>query len=650
MRSGVVGMGLLGLIGALGMLHGCGTDEKPKPRQVAPVVRDVPPALRGTVGTEASLLNVRPLLISGYGVVVGLKGTGGQQLDEGIAAVVEREMGLRGITGSADYKWAGVDNVTPRELLRDKNVAVVLVQAAVAPAAPKGFRFDVYVKALNASSLEGGRLWSTDLQLGQVRPAGGPKAKVIARASGPIFINPFADPGKEGLGVTATAGRVLAGGEMVQPLPLEFVLDNNFHARAKAITSAINSRFPEETPDRAPVARGRSGQTVELSIPEEYRSNPVRFLELVQYVQIDGPLERYAQRYVEAAKAEPYLSNELSMCMEALGEQTLPIIRELYDYNEIAPRMAALRAGARLGDPLASEPLNRVVKIARGAERLDAIALMGEINAGPTVDLGLREFLKQPQLLIRIGAYEALAQRAERARLNRLIREQYTNPDPNAIRLSPSALQVLAESDIPAGSLQGVSRKRLDGEFFLDRVDGGDPLVYVTQQGTPRLVVFGDAPKLKKPLLVSAWDDRLLIDAADENSPIRLMFRDWKSGAVTRQEIDADLVKLIEFFAHKPTPEDPRPGLGLSYSEVVGALYAIHRAGGMNANFATERDRLIAALNSLSAGTRRERPETTTDRPEVVVLESPAAAPVKPQGEEGLKPIVIPIPREVKKK
>ncbi|MBY0112567.1 MAG: flagellar basal body P-ring protein FlgI [Phycisphaerales bacterium] len=649
MRSRVFGVGLIALIssGTVG-LHGCGADEKPKPRQVAPVVRDVPPPLRGTVGTEATLANIRPVLVSGYGIVVGLKGTGGQQLDEGIAAVVEREMGLRGITGSAEYKWAGVDSVSPKELLRDKNVAVVMVQAGIAPAAPRGFRFDVYVRALNASSLEGGRLWSTDLQLGLVKPAGGPKSKVIARASGPIFINPFSDPGKEGDGVTATSGRVLGGGEMIAPLALEFVLDNNFHARAKAIASAINSRFPEETPERAPVARGRSGQTVELSVPEEYRSNPTEFLELVQYVQIDGPLERYAQRYVEAAKAEPYLSGELSWCMEALGEQTLPIVRELYEYNEISPRMAALRAGARLGDPLAAEPLGRVVKTARGAERLDAISLLGRINAGPTVDLTLRDFLQEKQLLIRIGAYEALAQRAERARLNRLIREQYTNPDPNAIRLSPSALQVLAESDIPAGSLQGVSRKRLDGEFFLDRVEGGEPLVYVTQQGTPRLVLFGDQPKLKKPLLVSAWSDRLLMDAADESSPVRLMYRDWKTGAVTKQEVDTDLVKLVEFFAHKPTPEDPRPGLGLSYSEVVGALYAIHRSGGMNANFATERDRLMAALTSLSGGTRRERPETTTDRPEVVVLDS-SAAPLKPQGDEGLKPIVVPIKREPKK-
>lgn len=637
-------------VGAVvGSLGGCSSADPPRPRTVTPVVRDVPPALRGLVGSESTLRNVEPLLISGYGLVVGLNGTGGQPLDDGIAALMEREINLRGISPGRESRWEGVSNVSPRELLRDRNVAVVMVQAAVAPGAPRGMRFDVNVRALNATSLEGGQLWTTDLQIGEARPAGGPRARVIAQASGPIFINPFADPGREGDGVTTTVGRVLDGGMMVNPLPLELTLDNELHTRARAITSAINSRFPEETPERSPVARGRTGQTVEIAVPVEYRANPTNFLKLVQFVQIDGPPERYAQRYVDAAKAEPFLADDLSWAMEALGEPAIPIIRELYDHAEAAPRYAALRAGARLNDPMAVEPLRRLALEGRGAERLEAITLLGEISAGPTVDLALRELLKQPQLLTRVTAYEALAQRAERARLNRLIREQMTSPDPNLPRLSETQLQVLARSEIPGGSLQGVSRTRLGNGFFLDRVVGGEPLVYVTQQGTPRIVVFGDAPKLRKPLFASAWSDRMLLDAETESSPVRLFYRDWRSTSVTQTEVPEDLTKLIEFFAHTPTPEDPRPGLGLGFSEVVGALYALHRAGGTDAAFATERDRLMAAISTAGGGTRRERPETTTDRPEVVVLESPAA-PLVPQADEGVKPVIVPIPRAPQRK
>lgn len=643
MRNGILACGLMGLIGWL--LCGCASDEKPKPRQVTPVVRDVAPPLRGTVGAESSFRNIDPVLVSGYGLVVGLQGTGGLQLDDGISALMEREIQLRDISAANEYKWQSIDKTTPKQLLKDKNVAVVYVQALVAPGAPRGMHFDVFVRAVNASSLEGGKLWTTALQLGQTKPAGGPRGKIVAQAYGPIFINPFSDPGKEGAGVTATAGRVLDGGVMVNPMPIEVILDNNFHTRARAITSAINSRFPEETPERAPVARGRTGQIVEIAVPEEYRGDPIEFLKLVQYVQIDGPVARYAQRYVEAAKAEPFLANEMSWCMEALGDQALPIIRELYDYNEIAPRYAALRAGASLGDPMAAEALKKLALEGRGAERLDAILLLGKISAGPTVDLALRDLLQEKPLLVRVTAYEALAERAERNRLNRLLREQITNPDPNAIRLSPTQLQVLAESDIPAGSIQGVSRKRLGDGFFMDRVQGGDGLIYITQQGTPRVVVFGQDPKLVKPLFASAWSDRLMINAQSADEPIKLFYRDWKTGAITQQDVEPDLPKLIEFFAHKPTPEDPRPGLGLSYSEVVGALYAIHKAGGMNCNFATERDRLLAALTAANAGQRKERPETTKDRAEIVVLESPEAT-LAPREEGGLKPIIVPIPRE----
>ncbi|MBS0187615.1 MAG: flagellar basal body P-ring protein FlgI [Planctomycetes bacterium] len=644
MRNGILVLGLMcGTVAAF--FAGCAADEKPKPRAVTPVVRDVAPALRGTVGSESSFRNVDPVLVSGYGIVVGLNGTGGLQLDDGIANLMEREIQLRDISAANEYKWQAIDKTTPKQLLKDKNVAVVFVQGLVAPGAPRGMHFDVFVRAINATSLEGGRLWTTALQLGQMKPAGGPRGRIVAQAYGPIFINPFSDPGKEGSGVTSTAGRILAGGVMVNPLPIEVVLDNNFHTRARAITSAINSRFPEETPERSPVARGRSGQIIDISVPEEYRANPTDFLKMIQYVQIDGPVQRYAQKYVETAKAEPFLSGEMSWCMEALGDQALPIIRELYDYNEIAPRFAGLRAGASLGDPAAAESLKKLALEGRGAERLDAIALLGEISAGPTVDLTLRELLNQKQLLVRVTAYEALAQRAERNRLYRLLREQATNPDPNAIRLSPTQLQVLAESDIPGGSIQGVSRKRLGDGFFLDRVQGGEGLIYITQQGTPRVVVFGENPQLLKPCFVSAWSDRLMINAPDKDGPIKLFYRDWKTDAITQQEVEADLPKLIEFFAHTPTPEDPRPGLGLSYSEVVGALYAIHKAGAMNCNFATERDRLVAALTAASAGQRKERPETTKDRPEIVVLESPEST-LAPREEGGLKPIIVPIPRD----
>ena len=65
---------------------GCESGPKPKPKVVQSDLPPVEPALRGLIGSEVQFRNVTPTLVSGYGVVVGLNGTGGLELnDAGIA-------------------------------------------------------------------------------------------------------------------------------------------------------------------------------------------------------------------------------------------------------------------------------------------------------------------------------------------------------------------------------------------------------------------------------------------------------------------------------------------------------------------------------------------------------------------------------------
>jgi len=92
---------VLALLASLSLLGACSASEpkpKPKARTVAPVVRDVPTALRGTIGSECSVNGIQPVLVSGLGFVVGLNGTGGMALDASVSATMERELGLRGIS------------------------------------------------------------------------------------------------------------------------------------------------------------------------------------------------------------------------------------------------------------------------------------------------------------------------------------------------------------------------------------------------------------------------------------------------------------------------------------------------------------------------------------------------------------------------
>lgn len=638
--AGVIAAGVA-VAGAVLGLAACSSPPK-KPTRVVPVVRNIPAPLRGTVGTEVTFQGVDPVLVSGYGLVVGLNGTGGQTLPDRIHVTMERQIGLMGVGKGSDLEGTALEGKTPRQVLRDPNTAVVLVQAAIPPGAPTYAKFDVYVSALNATSLEGGRLYTTDLAIGDPTTFGGAQTHRIAMAAGPVFINPFSEPGKEGEGVGATRGRILDGGTVTNPLKIRMALDNASHVRARAMVSAIVSRFPEGSGDSGPAAVGVNDGNVALTVPARYRDRSGEFLEIVKHVQIDQNYpEEYARRYVEAIKSTPALAENLTLCLIGLGEKAVPFVRELYDYPEIEPRMAGLRAGAKLNDARSAEYLVKLAQTGRGANRTDAIALLGEIDAGPTVDMALRDLLKENELTVRVTAYESLARRAERAALRRLVMSQQNRPV-NEPAADLNQLQVLIKQKLPAGSLQGVQRETIPGKFVMDVVPVGEPLVYVTQQRLPRIVLFGAEPRLRIPLLVSAWSDRLMLTADPEEAEPRLYYQDPRTRIASMQTVSPDLRELVRFMAHESTPESPSPGLNLTYSEVVGALYAINRAGGMTATFTTERDKLRADLLKASQSSQeKERPEKAGDVPEVVVFEpeTPAVTP----NQTPAKPQIVPI-------
>lgn len=650
---------LLAMLAAVPLaLVGCGPSKTPKPRTVIPVVRDVPPLLRGTIGAEASIAGIEPTLVSGLGLVVGLNGTGGGPLPDRIAATMEREMGLMGIGRAGDFDGTAIANKSPREVLRDANVAVVIVQASIAPGSPEGATFDVSVKAVNATSLEGGRLWTTDLRLGQAATFGAVQTKRIAFARGPIFINPFAEPGQTADGITRTVGRVLDGGTVVSPFELAIITDNPSFSRARSIVSAINSRFPEGPGDDGPIARGVSGGNMEtgaggriaLSIPASYRNNAADFLNIIRFLPIDNSFpEETARRIIEGLKNEPGLTEPLSWALVAVGDKGLPFARELYDYAEREPRLAALRAGARLNDPQAANHLEQIARSGDLADRAEAIELLASIDAGPTVDQALKSLLNADELVIRVEAYEGLAARAERLQFGRMVLREQAKARATGEARPLSQIEVLSRASL-SGGVQGITRTLVPGKFLLDVVPVGDPLIYVTQQGQPRVVLFGDGLTLRPPLLVSAWSDRLLMASDNPGDPLRLLYRDERGGQSIRQEVSGDLAAIVRFMATTPTPEDPRPGLGLSYAETVGALYALNAAGATTGAFATERDRLLAGIAAASrSNVNRDRPETPEQARELLLIEAqPAGVPGKPA--QAAPPKIVPIPVPEKKK
>lgn len=610
---------VFGLCAVVLVVGGCRRNRReppPEPRLAAPiVVREVPSALRGTIGAEATIRGVQSTLVSGIGFVVGLNGTGGLTMPEQYAAHLEREMGLNGINAASEGGGEGIAGKSPRQLLQDPNTAAVIVQAAIPPGANEGDSFDVYVRAINATSLEGGRLWTTDLRIGPPSAFGDPQARILGRAGGPIFLNPFAEPGvKNADGVQRTVGRVLDGGVVTYPTLVEVILDNPSHQRARQIASALNSAFPRGPGDLEQVARGKDETLVQVRVPFRYRDRREDFIELVRHLPIDQSFPQvYARRFAQTLRSDPYLSSSMSWGLEAIGERSKPFLADLYESPEMAPRLAALRAGASLNDPRAVPALREIAMEGPAKLRVDAIALLASIEGVPAVDDTLLRLLSAPEFPVRVEAYEGLMERAVAGQRRRMALSQARMRGVEEISsgVSRSQIDAFARSYVPSGGLHGVSRELVEGKFFLDRVPVGDPLIYITQQGEPRIVVFGEDPGLTTPTLVTAWSDRLMLAAEGKGDPIRLYFREEAGrGALTLDSVPTELTEFIKFLATAPSPADPRPGLGLSYAEVVGVLYELQADRGTAAAFATENDRLLANLLATA------QPEVVEVRPE----------------------------------
>jgi flagellar P-ring protein precursor FlgI len=143
----------------------------------------------------ADFEGVRENQLVGYGLVVGLAGTGDSLRNspftrQSLAAMLER-LGVNSTNGS----------------LNTRNVAAVMVTANLPPFASQGSRIDVTVSAMgDARSLAGGQLLVTPLM--------GADQQVYAVAQGPLAIGGFAAGGASGSSVTRgvpTAGRIASG-------------------------------------------------------------------------------------------------------------------------------------------------------------------------------------------------------------------------------------------------------------------------------------------------------------------------------------------------------------------------------------------------------------------------------------------------------
>ncbi|NBQ16318.1 MAG: hypothetical protein EBU31_17325, partial [Proteobacteria bacterium] len=366
------------------------------------------------MASETGLVGFEPIVVRGYGVVVGLRDTGSRQMPSDVRAFLTQELAKRGFGSGAP----GAPKMSPQQLLNSSDTAVVIVEGVIPPGAPKGSKFDVRVTVAPGTStvsLEGGRLLIADLRPGPLF-TGSKQPFPIGEGAGSIVINPFVEPNAtQRDSINRTSGRVLDGGLVNRDMTLKLRLHTPSHSRAENIQNTINTYFPREPKQKEETAHGRSSDTIDLSVPPSYAKRTAEFAELIRHtpLNVDNP-EQTAMAIRRALLANPGAAGAASWRWQALGKRSLPMIQDLYEYPEEQPRFAALNTGAKLNDMLAVQPLMQMARTSDSITfRSDAIKLLGRMGVNAEIELGLRELLDDKDVEIRLAAFEALDKRRD---------------------------------------------------------------------------------------------------------------------------------------------------------------------------------------------------------------------------------------------
>jgi flagellar P-ring protein precursor FlgI len=337
-----------------------------------------------------SVAGVRSNQLIGYGLVVGLNGTG----DGG--AVPYTGQSLRSILGRlgvnvdgvlSDFDVAG----TQASSIPADNVAAVMVTATLPAFAKPGQNIDVNISTIGAAtSLRGGTLIMTRLR--------GIDGEVYALAQGPLTstgveVNAAGDEITIGV---PTAGRIPNGATVEKMIESPFnrsdhiVLNvsNGDFTTSKGIVDKINTVFGEGT------ANAIDGVSVAVRAPTDPNSR-VAFLSLLENLDVN-PGEPSAKIVVNSRTGTVVISRNVKVTAAAVTHG--PITVTVSATNEVSQANPFADQGETVAfqnaDVAIEEPANKMFLFQPGVDLRDIVDAVNETGATPSSLIAILEALK----------------------------------------------------------------------------------------------------------------------------------------------------------------------------------------------------------------------------------------------------------------
>lgn len=481
---------LFACVGLAAVLSGCMHQQVRSQKADEP---EVEPQQVRTVGDLTVVSNAMPIPVIGVGLVTGLPGTGGGVPPGNERAQLEN-----------DLKKLGVTNI--QELFRSKGTSLVRVAATIPPGARKGDPVDIFVnvpEGCRTTSLRNGKLEvcylysfenSRNISLDPTRPDRLLRGHALVKAEGAVLAGLPTDMTEDA--PSAKVGKVWGGGK-VQMADRPFVLEIHPPSvkTAVGIAERVNETFHGPGSSASAIASAKNDTHVMLAVPGAYRLNMARFLRVVRLIPLeetpmtDSP---YCQRLFKQLQ-DPPTCMTAALRLEALGQQSVPMLKLAMNSDDAMVRFASAEALAYLGSPACAEELAK-----QSAEQplvqaysLSALASLNEAICR----VKLQELLSAPSPEARYGAFRAL--------------------------------RTLDERD-PAVAGDKV------GGFWLHSVAANSaPQVHLSTGKRPEVVLFGTSPRFVPPVSLLAGE--FTVTAADGDETCTISRFSVKGGQQSRR-------------------------------------------------------------------------------------------------------------------
>jgi flagellar P-ring protein precursor FlgI len=342
-----------------------------------------PGAATSRIKDLANFEGVRENQLIGYGLVVGLNGTG-----DTLNNIPFTKQSLQAMLERLGVNIRGAQ-------IRTGNVAAVMVTANLPPFATQGSRIDVTVSALgDAKSLQGGTLLVTPLL--------GADGNVYAVGQGSLAVAGFQAQG-EAAKVTRgvpTVGRI-SNGAIVER-EIEFALNRLNQVRlalrnadfttAKRIAAAVNDFLG------GPIAEPVDPSTVQITLPQKYPSNVVGLLTEIEQLQIEPDLP--AKVVIDERSGVIVIGRDVRVSTVAVAQGNLTVtVAETPQVSQPAPfsrgrtvvvprtRIGVQEDGKKLGLVQEGVSLQQLVDglNALGIGPIDMIAILQAIKAAGAI-------------------------------------------------------------------------------------------------------------------------------------------------------------------------------------------------------------------------------------------------------------------------